>query len=680
VSELGEAAIALAELGYHIFPVRPRDKRPLTQHGFKDATRDERTLLGWWDKCPDANIGIACGPSEIVILDVDPKAGGDPEDVLAERDTAGAPIVHTGEAPEPDEGNPDSLAGVRGAHVYFRGDLSGTDKLTIDGAETRGRQHYVIAPPSRHPSGVAYEGELPSVAELPPVPKFIREAYPTNNGNGQAPPVDEIITEPGRNQALTSLGGSMRRRGMTPDEIATALKAVNVSRCRPPLAEVEVEKIAASVGRYEAADPIGATSPVQVDQPAPAEGAQSIPFAAIARERVRFLVRERVPLGMVTLLIGDPGLGKSLLTCMIAGEVSKAGGTSLMLTAEDSPSATVRPRLEAVEADLDRVRLVEVRREGVSEGLALPDDIDTLDGLVKRDQAVLVTIDPLTAHLPESVNSWRDQSVRRALAPLARMAAERRCAVVVVAHLNKARGSDALHRTGGSIGLPAACRSALLLARDPEDPEADRGSRRVLAHVKSNVSQQAQSLAFEVKPIELPGDEAIRTARLALKGTSHVNGGDLLEVLQGQERAERDEAADFLRELLKDEPKPSKDVKAATAEAGLGWKTVERAKTVVGVVVKRESDGFGGSGKWTWELPLQDRHSQDRHPYISAGGGLVENVGSEPQNDSTRPPGNHKTAKTATSPARGGETLAEQEYAERYRARVRRETEGAGRP
>src|SRR4051794_40929285 len=112
-----QAAVELAARGYHVFPVRPRSKAPLTANGCKDATRDERTVLHWAERWPDANVAVACGPSRIVALDIDAKHGADPEDVLAELDVDGAPIIATGEAPERDERHPDSLPGVRGAHV-----------------------------------------------------------------------------------------------------------------------------------------------------------------------------------------------------------------------------------------------------------------------------------------------------------------------------------------------------------------------------------------------------------------------------------------------------------------------------------------------------------------------------------------------------------------------------------
>ena len=173
MSPLAQAALELASKGYYVFPLHARLKTPATGRGFKDATRDPDTIGRWWTAKPGANIGVACGSSGVVVLDIDTKAGADPRKILAQVDRMGAPIVSTGVAPEPCSKHPDSLAGRRGAQVYFRGSMSSTKRLEIAGCEIKGAGGYVVAPPSIHPSRVEYVGDLPPVDELPPVPGWL---------------------------------------------------------------------------------------------------------------------------------------------------------------------------------------------------------------------------------------------------------------------------------------------------------------------------------------------------------------------------------------------------------------------------------------------------------------------------------------------------------------------------
>jgi hypothetical protein len=334
--------------------------------------------------------------------------------------------------------------------------------------------------------------------------------------------------------------------------------------------------------------------------------AQAVPIATYGRESVEWLIAGRVPLRAVTLLAGDPGIGKSLLTCAWAGELSRAGGCVLLATAEDSIAATVRPRLEAVEADLNRIHVVRLMREGVEEGLALPDDVGELDRLVGETQAQLVVIDPLMAHLPDNVNSWRDQSVRRALAPLHYLAEEHGCAVIVVAHLNKASGTEALYRVGGSIGIGGAARSALLFARDPNDPDGDQGRQRVLAHFKCNVAPIAPSVAYRVEPTVLPGDDQVSTARLVAHGETDTTGAQLLVRRDEEEAPQLTEALEFLEATLAEGPVKTQEVLREAEEAGIAEKTLRRAKGKLGVkAVQLAGKAHGG---WAWELPQSRGH------------------------------------------------------------------------
>ena len=211
------AALDLSDRGYYVFPVRARTKFPLTAHGFKDASRDERTILHWWDRWPDANIGVACGASGISVLDIDPKVGADPADVILKLGLGHYPAtVLTGIAPERSEKYPKSLPGVRGAQLYFAGGLK-TGNLSIPGVEVRADGAYVLAPGSIHPSGVEYSGSLPKAAELWEVPDGIADLLASQAvSNEPAPPVEGKIPHGVQHNSLVSFAGRCAAVALTP--------------------------------------------------------------------------------------------------------------------------------------------------------------------------------------------------------------------------------------------------------------------------------------------------------------------------------------------------------------------------------------------------------------------------------------------------------------------------------
>jgi RecA-family ATPase len=177
---------------------------------------------------------------------------------------------------------------------------------------------------------------------------------------------------------------------------------------------------------------------------------------------VRWLWDQRIAVGAVTVLAGMPGLGKSLTTTEVAARVSRGQLTGdlrddprrvLIATAEDALAEVVRPRLEAAGADLELIHLQELVVEGNGEARALqvPQDVETLGRFVETHDVGLVIVDPFNAFLVGEVNSWRDHDLRRALAPLARMAESCSVAVLIVVHLN-----SPLHR--GPVSRIGVCR------------------------------------------------------------------------------------------------------------------------------------------------------------------------------------------------------------------------------
>jgi hypothetical protein len=246
-----ESALAYAELGYRVFPCAPDKKTPLTDHGFQDATSDVEQIERWWSQCPDANIAI---PTEgLLVVDIDGTNNAwlkdEPEKLL---ELAAAPI---------------SLTPRGGRHYIFRQPegkhwRNSTGKLAKK-VDTRADGGYIVVPPSILAVEGAYrwaEGMSLDVSpdQLPDPPSWLVKTLDNlaTSGQGFAPvgPVSAVgnpIPSGQRNSTLASLAGTMRRAGMGEPEILAAIRATNSMRCNPPLSDKEVEKITASICRYE---------------------------------------------------------------------------------------------------------------------------------------------------------------------------------------------------------------------------------------------------------------------------------------------------------------------------------------------------------------------------------------------------------------------------------------------
>jgi hypothetical protein len=329
---------------------------------------------------------------------------------------------------------------------------------------------------------------------------------------------------------------------------------------------------------------------------APEVEAPWVPYSTIDQQEIEWVVPGMVPRGMLTLLAGDPGIGKSLLGCRWGAELSYVGRRTVLASAEDSPSHVTKKRLRALEAD---ERLVfHAAALPVLPGTGPGGRNDWLAEQAARCEADLLVFDPFTAMLAETHSSWSDQHVRRALGPLAEIALELNIAIIYVLHLNKAAGTNPLQRVGGSIGFSAAARSVVLMAVDPTD---ERGTRRFVAHAKSNVSELAPTQTYEIEPILLPavnGYPESRTARLQYTGVSELGPAELLGPRPtAEEKSELEEATIFLASELGDGPKRVRALEDAAAAAGISKRTLERARRELGCRAVRVMD------HWEVKLP-----------------------------------------------------------------------------
>jgi hypothetical protein len=433
------------------------------------------------------------------------------------------------------------------------------------------------------------------------------DAKPTREGAG---PVSERIPEGSRNTVLTSIAGSMRRRGLGEEAIFAALQIFNQERCTPPLDETEVREIAKSIAGYEPDDDALRVIVRSGRQPGqrPATGEVGILISDVEPERVDWLWRGRIPKGKLTVLDGDPGLGKSAATLDLAARVSagldlpdgtpcEAAG-AVICSAEDGLADTIRPRLDTAGGDPSRVlSLATVTdEEGLQRPISIPQDVPIIEEGIRRIGAVLVVIDPLMAFFGSDIDSYKDQNVRRALAALASLGERTGAAIVIVRHLNKSGGKTPIYRGGGSIGIIGAARSGMMVGEDPDDE-----NRRVLAPVKSNLAAPAPSLSFVLEEAE---NGAVRVRWL---GETEVAATDLLSAPREEDSSALGEARNFLVDLLQDGPVPYAEVEAAAEQAGITMRTVKRAKKDLGVESHREGEsGRQGGGRWVWSLSQGD--------------------------------------------------------------------------
>ena len=251
------AALSYAARGWPVFPVHSirrqgtqctcgrRDcgspgKHPRTESGLKDATVDERTIRGWWQRWPDAGVAIATGRG-LVVVDIDVHKGGDDSYVDARR--------ALGDVPDTVE----VITGSGGRHIYLAAPEGVAVRCSAGqlgpGLDVRGDGGYVVAPPSLHASGRRYQWESsgdPDEVAVAPMPEgWLARLTAPQRGRALGVAA-EVFGEGQRNVGLFSLARSLRARGLDEEELEAALQVANTRRCVPPLDTREVESIARS--------------------------------------------------------------------------------------------------------------------------------------------------------------------------------------------------------------------------------------------------------------------------------------------------------------------------------------------------------------------------------------------------------------------------------------------------
>jgi hypothetical protein len=276
-------------------------------------------------------------------------------------------------------------------------------------------------------------------------------------------------------------------------------------------------------------------------------------------------------------------------------------GNVIILSAEDDPADTIKPRLIAAGADLKRchvLQAVKTFREG-KEGVRTFDltrDVNRLAvEMEKIGNVRLVIIDPISAYLG-ATDSHNNADMRGLLAPLSAMAAQHGAAIMLVTHMNKSNEQDALLRVIGSIGLIAAARAGYAVLKDRE-----RHDIRYIVPLKNNIGNDRDGFAFHIESVTLP--EGIRTSKI-LWHDGMVNAH---AILRPENKSETNGAHGFLKELLSGGAMPAKDVLENGDSAGYSKAALQRAASRLKVIRKKT----GMEGGWVWALPEDAEGCED---------------------------------------------------------------------
>ncbi len=315
----------------------------------------------------------------------------------------------------------------------------------------------------------------------------------------------------------------------------------------------------------------------------------------IQSESIEWLWPKRFPLGKLSLLIGDPGLGKSILACYLVATVSRGGswpddtkcpsGSSLLLSLEDGASDTILPRLNGFNANVSKIYLYQ------SDECDLANLVPEIESQLNHMPGCrLLVIDPVTTFLGER-DANNHGEMRRLLTLLSQLAKKRGIAVVAISHMNKNDKSKAIYRTLGSLSFSTITRTIWLLEKHPHNP-----AQRVLFPLKNNLTAQDNSLCFAVQGSTR--DSSI--PEIIWPSLPYPISEQELFSRRPEELSatKLSEAQRWLQQQLEAGTLPAKEIKRQAEADGFRWRTIERAKKTLNI----DTQFNGDNDKWEWKL------------------------------------------------------------------------------
>ena len=340
-------------------------------------------------------------------------------------------------------------------------------------------------------------------------------------------------------------------------------------------------------------------------------------------EAISWLWPNCLAIGKLTLVGGNPGVGKSQVAASITGTVSGGGsfpgsdepvnsGSVIFVGVEDGLADTLRPRMEAAGANLNRVNILQGKREYTSNGhevttlLDVTKDLNLLSLLVKQLGDVrLIILDPVNDYVGPGKQS-DNAEMRKALVPLANFAEEHELSVLAITHLKKsAGGGDPIDAFISSRAFTGVARCVFAVAKDNEDDD-----KRVFVSVKNNVAKDTGGYSFRVEGCQIDG--GIETSKVIWDKKALTKTADELmrDPMNGREdKTALGEAVEFLDEWFFRQPIiKTKEMESEARKEGISQSTLRRARAKLNAKKGRDNSG------WYWCIPESERTEryQDR--------------------------------------------------------------------
>ena len=327
----------------------------------------------------------------------------------------------------------------------------------------------------------------------------------------------------------------------------------------------------------------------------------------IAQQPVSWIWPNRIARGKMTLIGGDPGIGKSqieidiIARCSTGAEWPDGGtapiGSCVILSAEDAAGDTLCPRLDLAGADLAKVLILQGVTDSNGRRLSfnLQRDLTALAEKIKEiGDVLLVAVDPITSYMGDGIDSHRTTDVRGVLEKLDKFAEINNVAVLAVTHPPKATQSKAINAFTGSLAFVADARLAFIAI---EEPESDRS---LLLAVKNNLGPKADGLGFRLtQGLTSKSIPASQVAWCSEPVTVSANEALAASGMEGKRGMQRREAEEFLRGYLEAKPMPADQVKQAAEANDISERTLRRAREGLGIIVEKAAF----EGGWQWRLP-----------------------------------------------------------------------------